>query len=168
MQLINALLALLSVTILTTTTTALQIRTPMTLTTTQAYQTPSPKPPLSSRPMYQTFPIPPTSANYSIIPSSSLVRNSTLHSTTLTPTPTPTPTPVSDPYAYEAGQHGKGGEKLVIQTTFWSCVPLPEETHCGWHVPIIEISSAPRQAMMSLTVFSVGMVCILTGFLLVV
>ncbi|KAI3326382.1 hypothetical protein HD806DRAFT_487090 [Xylariaceae sp. AK1471] len=35
----------------------------------------------------------------------------------------------------------EGGRKF-IQTTYWSCVALPSETHCGWHEPILETSAA--------------------------
>ncbi|KAI0479984.1 hypothetical protein F4859DRAFT_477994 [Xylaria cf. heliscus] len=39
-----------------------------------------------------------------------------------------------------------GGNKFV-QTTFWACETFPKETHCGWHEPLLEVSSgaaAPR------------------------
>lgn len=29
------------------------------------------------------------------------------------------------------------GAKFV-QTTYWSCVTFPLETHCGWHEPILD------------------------------
>ncbi|OTA77629.1 hypothetical protein M434DRAFT_44879, partial [Hypoxylon sp. CO27-5] len=25
-----------------------------------------------------------------------------------------------------------------VQTTYWSCVTFPLETHCGWHQPILD------------------------------
>ncbi|KAI0440431.1 hypothetical protein F4803DRAFT_553092 [Xylaria telfairii] len=33
-----------------------------------------------------------------------------------------------------------GGSKFV-QTTFWACETFPMETHCGWHEPLLEVSS---------------------------
>ncbi|KAI1747819.1 hypothetical protein F4782DRAFT_519981 [Xylaria castorea] len=35
----------------------------------------------------------------------------------------------------------QGGSKFV-QTTFWACETFPLETHCGWHEPILDVSSA--------------------------
>ncbi|KAI0411929.1 hypothetical protein F5X98DRAFT_356203 [Xylaria grammica] len=33
------------------------------------------------------------------------------------------------------------GQKFV-QTTYWACATFPMETHCGWHEPILDASSA--------------------------
>ncbi|KAI1808806.1 hypothetical protein F4811DRAFT_1310 [Daldinia bambusicola] len=33
------------------------------------------------------------------------------------------------------------GQKFV-QTTYWSCVTFPLETHCGWHEPILDAGAA--------------------------
>ncbi|KAI0857362.1 hypothetical protein F4860DRAFT_517946 [Xylaria cubensis] len=35
----------------------------------------------------------------------------------------------------------QGGSKFV-QTTFWACETFAKETHCGWHEPILDVSSA--------------------------
>ncbi|KAI1466253.1 uncharacterized protein F4812DRAFT_461223 [Daldinia caldariorum] len=29
-----------------------------------------------------------------------------------------------------------------VQTTYWSCVTFPLETHCGWHEPILDAGAA--------------------------
>ncbi|OTB00974.1 hypothetical protein M426DRAFT_14954 [Hypoxylon sp. CI-4A] len=34
--------------------------------------------------------------------------------------------------------HEIGGGLKYVQTTYWSCVTFPLETHCGWHEPILD------------------------------
>ncbi|KAI4862618.1 hypothetical protein F4820DRAFT_17765 [Hypoxylon rubiginosum] len=45
-----------------------------------------------------------------------------------------TPSPEFDP---PGGNFHEIGAKFV-QTTYWSCVTFPLETHCGWHEPILD------------------------------
>ncbi|KAI1371112.1 hypothetical protein F4677DRAFT_318486 [Hypoxylon crocopeplum] len=45
-----------------------------------------------------------------------------------------TPSPEFDP---PGGNFHEIGVKFV-QTTYWSCVTFPLETHCGWHEPILD------------------------------
>ncbi|GAP84694.1 hypothetical protein SAMD00023353_1102360 [Rosellinia necatrix] len=37
---------------------------------------------------------------------------------------------------------GVGGGVKFVQTTYWTCVARPRETHCGWHEPILDTSAA--------------------------
>jgi hypothetical protein len=85
--------------------------------------------------------------------------NGTLHAET-------TKAPDSDP---EGGFHILEGGQKFVQTTYWSCVPLPAETHCGWHEPILAVSGARtsygREEGM---VIRVGLVvaCVIAGLVL--
>ncbi|KAI1451807.1 hypothetical protein F4805DRAFT_70900 [Annulohypoxylon moriforme] len=45
-----------------------------------------------------------------------------------------TPSPELDPPG--ANFHEMGAK--YVQTTYWSCVTFPLETHCGWHQPILD------------------------------
>ncbi|KAI6090632.1 hypothetical protein F4821DRAFT_21357 [Hypoxylon rubiginosum] len=45
-----------------------------------------------------------------------------------------TPSPEFNP---PGGNFHEIGAKFV-QTTYWSCVTFPLETHCGWHEPILD------------------------------
>ncbi|KAI0879926.1 uncharacterized protein GGS22DRAFT_102185 [Annulohypoxylon maeteangense] len=45
-----------------------------------------------------------------------------------------TPSPESD--SPGANFHEMGVK--YVQTTYWSCVTFPLETHCGWHQPILD------------------------------
>ncbi|KAI0179410.1 hypothetical protein GGR52DRAFT_305316 [Hypoxylon sp. FL1284] len=47
-----------------------------------------------------------------------------------------TPSPELPP----GGNFHEIGAKIV-QTTYWSCVTFPLETHCGWHEPILDAST---------------------------
>ncbi|KAI1098374.1 hypothetical protein F4804DRAFT_324930 [Jackrogersella minutella] len=62
--------------------------------------------------------------------------------TTLPPdSPTPiSPAPASGPMTTPSPPGGNFHEIGVkyVQTTYWSCVAFPLETHCGWHQPILD------------------------------
>ncbi|KAI1211489.1 uncharacterized protein F4807DRAFT_391127 [Annulohypoxylon truncatum] len=55
-------------------------------------------------------------------------------STASTGSPEITPSPELDPPG--ANFHEMGAK--YVQTTYWSCVTFPLETHCGWHQPILD------------------------------
>ncbi|KAI2465408.1 hypothetical protein F4781DRAFT_27068 [Annulohypoxylon bovei var. microspora] len=52
-----------------------------------------------------------------------------------------TPSPELDP---PGGNFHEMGAKYV-QTTYWSCVTFPLETHCGWHQPILDAGAGRIQ-----------------------
>ncbi|KAI0012590.1 hypothetical protein F4779DRAFT_614315 [Xylariaceae sp. FL0662B] len=54
--------------------------------------------------------------------------------------PAITPSPELDLGA--ANFHGTGMGAKFVQTTYWSCVTFPLETHCGWHEPILDAGAA--------------------------
>ncbi|KAI0101713.1 hypothetical protein GGR51DRAFT_529062 [Nemania sp. FL0031] len=56
--------------------------------------------------------------------------------------PEPTPAP-----NYDLGSPGAEPLRVTdgikfVQTTYWACESLPFETHCGWHMPILDTSAA--------------------------
>ncbi|KAI2638656.1 hypothetical protein GGS26DRAFT_353106 [Hypomontagnella submonticulosa] len=55
-------------------------------------------------------------------------------STKTTNSPTITASPEFTPPG--ANFHEMGAK--FVQTTYWSCVTFPLETHCGWHEPILD------------------------------
>ncbi|KAI1400561.1 hypothetical protein F4819DRAFT_365307 [Hypoxylon fuscum] len=68
--------------------------------------------------------------------------NATAHVPTGTAAKAPkiTPSPEFDPPG--GNFHEIGGGAKFVQTTYWSCVTFPLETHCGWHEPILDAGAA--------------------------
>ncbi|KAI1823385.1 hypothetical protein F4861DRAFT_323254 [Xylaria intraflava] len=133
--------------------TALQIPTPMT-------------PPSTNQPLQISSPTAPATP---IIPySTAPARSDFVADVASAASAAPDPTPASNPTA-EGTQILYNGEKFV-QTTYWTCVPFPKETHCGWHAPILDTSSATTLSSHKgarRAVASIAAACILTGFILV-
>ncbi|KAI1140027.1 hypothetical protein F5Y05DRAFT_304258 [Hypoxylon sp. FL0543] len=58
----------------------------------------------------------------------------TSSSAVVTSNPKITPSPELDP----PGANFHEMDEKYVQTTYWSCVTFPLETHCGWHQPILD------------------------------
>ncbi|CAJ2502170.1 Uu.00g095640.m01.CDS01 [Anthostomella pinea] len=58
-----------------------------------------------------------------------------------------------------------GGQKFV-QTTYWSCVTFPRETHCGWHQPILDAGAERMGCHVGRRVVRAGVVAGVVGGLL--
>ncbi|KAI1336664.1 hypothetical protein F5Y15DRAFT_199104 [Xylariaceae sp. FL0016] len=58
-----------------------------------------------------------------------------------------------------------GGVKFV-QTTYYSCVTWPRETHCGWHEPILDAGAGSVRP--SLTALRAGVLAGIVGSLVLV
>ncbi|KAI0836574.1 hypothetical protein F5Y06DRAFT_272828 [Hypoxylon sp. FL0890] len=58
----------------------------------------------------------------------------TSSSTMATSNPKITPSPELNP----PGANFHEMDAKYVQTTYWSCVTFPLETHCGWHQPILD------------------------------
>ncbi|KAI0537273.1 hypothetical protein GGR58DRAFT_472423 [Xylaria digitata] len=52
------------------------------------------------------------------------------------------PAQASNPEITAAPPLEPGDGQKFIQTTYWACATLGLETHCGWHEPILDVSSA--------------------------
>ncbi|KAI8948852.1 hypothetical protein F4801DRAFT_436591 [Xylaria longipes] len=52
------------------------------------------------------------------------------------------PAPTEAPALNQASEQIVDGGSKFVQTTFWACETFPLETHCGWHEPILDVSSA--------------------------
>ncbi|TGJ80015.1 hypothetical protein E0Z10_g8743 [Xylaria hypoxylon] len=48
----------------------------------------------------------------------------------------------SNPETTAAPPLDLGDGQKFVQTTYWACATFPSETHCGWHEPILDASSA--------------------------
>ncbi|KAI2606284.1 uncharacterized protein GGS25DRAFT_523950 [Hypoxylon fragiforme] len=60
------------------------------------------------------------------------------------PAKAPTITPSPELPGGNFHELGGGANVKFVQTTYWSCVTWPSETHCGWHEPILDASNAAR------------------------
>lgn len=77
---------------------------------------------------------------------------------------TGTPTDTEEPQITEAPEILDGDMSLMLQekyhmTTYWSCVTIATQVHCGWHEPVLpggdEIAGAPGRGTGNARVWAV-------------
>ncbi|KAI1407115.1 hypothetical protein F5Y13DRAFT_135162 [Hypoxylon sp. FL1857] len=69
-----------------------------------------------------------------------LLDEPTSSSTTAASNPKITPSPELSP----PGANFHEMDAKYVQTTYWSCVTFPLETHCGWHQPILDAGAGRK------------------------
>ncbi|KAI1129041.1 hypothetical protein F5Y10DRAFT_239077 [Nemania abortiva] len=127
---------------------------------------------ITSSPAAATVAVSPTLPTTASIAQASTMPGDSIYGTATgnagNPEPTAAPTfNLADPGAEPQGV--TNGIKFV-QTTYWACETFPKETHCGWHMPILDTSAASlgfagAGAALRASIFAAGVgVALMYGF----